>query len=73
MEEYPNFLEIQGNGTVDGHDGNGGYDRGKYWYAKKFLMPKKTCLYILRRISRCMANCTEGRKITFHLCVARGQ
>ncbi len=25
--------------AVDGHDGNGSYDRGKYWYAKKFETP----------------------------------
>lgn len=27
--------------TVDGHDGNGKYDRGKYWYAKSFATPKQ--------------------------------
>ncbi|MDO4306394.1 MAG: glycoside hydrolase family 2 TIM barrel-domain containing protein [Eubacteriales bacterium] len=27
--------------AVDGHDGNGGYDRGTYWYAKKFRTPKQ--------------------------------
>lgn len=25
--------------AVDGHDGNGNYDRGRYWYAKTFKMP----------------------------------
>lgn len=25
--------------AVDGHDGNGSYDRGKYWYAKSFQTP----------------------------------
>lgn len=25
--------------AVDGHDGNGSYDRGRYWYAKTFKMP----------------------------------
>ncbi|HBA97050.1 MAG TPA: beta-galactosidase, partial [Lachnospiraceae bacterium] len=25
--------------SVDGHDGNGNYDRGRYWYAKTFKMP----------------------------------
>ena len=25
--------------AVDGHDGNGSYDRGKYWYAKRFKTP----------------------------------
>lgn len=27
--------------AVDGHDGNGGYDRGCYWYAKSFPTPKQ--------------------------------
>ncbi|MGN1191785.1 MAG: glycoside hydrolase family 2 TIM barrel-domain containing protein [Dorea sp.] len=27
--------------AVDGHDGNGSYDRGCYWYAKKFVAPKQ--------------------------------
>lgn len=27
--------------AVDGHDGNGGYDRGTYWYAKRFETPKQ--------------------------------
>lgn len=27
--------------AVDGHDGNGKYDRGKYWYAKNFATPKQ--------------------------------
>lgn len=27
--------------AVDGHDGNGKYDRGKYWYAKSFATPKQ--------------------------------
>lgn len=27
--------------AVDGHDGNGGYDRGRYWYAKSFRTPKQ--------------------------------
>ncbi len=27
--------------AVDGHDGNGSYDRGKYWYAKTFTTPKQ--------------------------------
>ncbi len=25
--------------AVDGHDGNGSYDRGSYWYARKFSTP----------------------------------
>ena len=25
--------------AVDGHDGNGSYDRGTYWYAKSFATP----------------------------------
>ena len=25
--------------AVDGHDGNGSYDRGNYWYAKTFETP----------------------------------
>ena len=27
--------------AVDGHDGNGGYDRGCYWYARTFATPKQ--------------------------------
>ena len=27
--------------AVDGHDGNGSYDRGRYWYAKSFQTPKQ--------------------------------
>ena len=27
--------------AVDGHDGNGGYNRGCYWYAKSFTTPKQ--------------------------------
>ena len=27
--------------AVDGHDGNGSYDRGKYWYAKTFKTPSQ--------------------------------
>lgn len=40
--------------AVDGHDGNGSYDRGCYWYAKEFKTPKQplaggVCLWISRR------------------------
>ncbi len=27
--------------AVDGHDGNGAYDRGSYWYAREFQTPKQ--------------------------------
>lgn len=27
--------------AIDGHDGNGSYDRGRYWYAKTFATPKQ--------------------------------
>ena len=27
--------------AVDGHDGRGGYDRGRYWYAKSFAAPRQ--------------------------------
>ncbi len=27
--------------AVDGHDGNGSYDKGRYWYAKTFATPKQ--------------------------------
>lgn len=27
--------------AVDGHDGNGSYDRGSYWYAKEFATPRQ--------------------------------
>lgn len=27
--------------AVDGHDGNGSYDRGSYWYAREFTTPRQ--------------------------------
>ena len=27
--------------AIDGNDGNGSYDRGRYWYARKFITPKQ--------------------------------
>ncbi len=27
--------------AIDGHDGNGSYKKGKYWYAKNFKIPKQ--------------------------------
>ena len=27
--------------AVDGHDGNGGYNRGSYWYAREFETPRQ--------------------------------
>lgn len=27
--------------AIDGHDGNGSYDKGRYWYAKTFETPKQ--------------------------------
>lgn len=36
--------------AIDGHDGNGGYDKGRYWYAKTFATPKSA---IGRRKSIC--------------------
>lgn len=27
--------------AVDGHDGNGSYDRGSYWYARNFITPQQ--------------------------------
>ena len=27
--------------AVDGQDGNGAYDQGNYWYARKFQTPKQ--------------------------------
>ena len=27
--------------AVDGHDGNGSFDRGRYWYAKSFRTPRQ--------------------------------
>ncbi len=27
--------------AVDGHDGNGSYDRGNYWYAKTLKLQRK--------------------------------
>lgn len=30
--------------AVDGHDGNGSYDRGCYWYARRFMTPRQPLL-----------------------------
>ncbi len=44
-EKYPeNWQNVDLPHTwnaVDGHDGNGSYDRGSYWYARKFETPKQ--------------------------------
>lgn len=36
--------------AVDGHDGNGSFDRGTYWYAKTFATPKQAfggnCVFV---------------------------
>lgn len=42
--ELPNWTEVHLPHTwnaVDGHDGNGSYDRGSYWYARSFAAPKQ--------------------------------
>ena len=44
-EVYPeNWQDIDLPHTwnaIDAMDGNGGYNRGQYWYAKKFVTPKQ--------------------------------
>ena len=43
-DKLPDWPEVDLPHTwnaVDGHDGNGSYDRGSYWYAKTFTMPRQ--------------------------------
>ena len=57
--------------AVDGNDGNGAYDRGRYWYAKSFETPKqplaggRTFVEILAANSEA-AVYVNGQKVTYH-------
>ncbi len=57
--------------AVDGNDGNGSYDRGNYWYAKKFETPKqplaggKVFVEILAAGQQASVY-VNGTKVTYH-------
>lgn len=57
--------------AVDGHDGNGSYDRGCYWYAKSFVTPKqpltggRTYIEILAAGQQA-AVYVNGEKVSYH-------
>ncbi len=57
--------------AVDGHDGNGSYDRGKYWYAKNFTTPKqafggsKVFVEILAAGQQATVY-VNGKEVTYH-------
>ncbi|MCD8188662.1 MAG: glycoside hydrolase family 2 protein [Clostridiales bacterium] len=57
--------------AVDGHDGNGGYDRGSYWYAKSFPTPKQPLaggrVYVEIMAAGQQATVyVNGEKVTYH-------
>lgn len=57
--------------AVDGHDGNGKYDRGNYWYAKKFATPKQPLaggrVYVEILAAGQQASVyVNGTKVTYH-------
>ncbi len=57
--------------AVDGHDGNGSYDRGCYWYAKTFATPKQPLpggrVYVEILAAGQQATVyVNGRKVTYH-------
>ena len=57
--------------AVDGHDGNGGYDRGTYWYAKTFATPKQPLaggrVYVEILAAGQQASVyVNGEKVTYH-------
>ena len=57
--------------AVDGHDGNGSYDRGNYWYAKTFATPtqafggSKVFVEVLAAGQQATVY-VNGKKITYH-------
>ncbi|ANU44788.1 beta-galactosidase [Enterocloster clostridioformis] len=57
--------------AVDGHDGNGSYDRGTYWYAKSFPTPRqplpggKVYVEILATGQQASVY-VNGTKVTYH-------
>lgn len=57
--------------AVDGHDGNGSYDRGCYWYAKRFTTPKQPLkggrVYVEVPAAGQQATVyVNGRQVTYH-------
>lgn len=57
--------------AVDGHDGNGKYDRGNYWYAKTFATPKQPLaggrVYVEILAAGQQASVyVNGTKVTYH-------
>lgn len=57
--------------AVDGHDGNGSYDRGNYWYAKTFKTPtqafggSKVFVEVLAAGQQATVY-VNGTKVTYH-------
>ncbi len=57
--------------AVDGHDGNGAYDRGRYWYAKSFPTPKQPLgggriyVEVLAAGQQATVYC-NGQKVIYH-------
>ncbi len=57
--------------AIDGHDGNGSYDRGCYWYAKTFVAPKQPLsggrVYVEVLAAGQQATVyVNGEKVTYH-------
>ncbi len=57
--------------AVDGHDGNGGYNRGSYWYAREFATPKQPLaggrVYVEVLAAGQQATVyVNGEKVTYH-------
>lgn len=57
--------------AVDGHDGNGSYDRGCYWYARKFTTPKQPLaggrVYVEVPAAGQQATVyVNGKRVTYH-------
>ena len=57
--------------AVDGHDGNGSYDRGTYWYARTFATPKQPLaggrVYVEILAAGQQASVyVNGEKVTYH-------
>ena len=57
--------------AIDGHDGNGSYDRGSYWYARNFETPKQPLaggrVYVEVLAAGQQATVyVNGEKVTYH-------
>lgn len=57
--------------AVDGHDGNGSYNRGSYWYARKFETPQQPLgggrVYVeVLAAGQQAAVYVNGEKVTYH-------